>query len=262
LIKHIIKMNKYLYKAIILLIASILTSCVTNKDLTYLQYEGAPPDTVATVTPVSYRVLPYDNLFIRVVTPDPQWSDMFNTLPSARYGLTVTEQSADLLSYPVDSSGAIVIPYAGRIHVAGKNLQTITADVEQALRGFISDAAVSVKLINNYVSLVGEVTSPGRYPIYKDRLNIFQALAMGSDLDDYSDRQKIQIIRQTAGGLVVKEFSLTDRSILSSEYFYVMPNDVIYAKPIKGKFFQMNAFPYAIIISTLTLFILMYNVTR
>lgn len=255
-------MNKDLFKAIILLIATILTSCVTNKDLTYLQYKGTTSDTVMSVTPATYRVLPYDNLFIRVVTPDPRWSEMFNTLPVMSGGVSVTEQSADLISYPVDSSGAILIPYAGRIQVAGKTLQNITVDVEAALQEYISDAAVSVKLINNYVSLIGEVKNPGKYPLYKDRLNIFQALAMGSDLDDYSNRQQIQIIRQTAEGTLVKEFSLTDRSILSSEFFYVMPNDVIYAKPIKGRFFQMNAFPYAVIISTISLFILMYTAVQ
>ena len=137
--------------------------------------------------------------------------------------------------------------------MAGKTLETISVDVEAALKNYITDAAITVKLINNYVSLIGEVNNPGRYPIYKDRLNIFQALAMGSDLGDYSNRQQIQIIRQTAGGNVVKEFTLTDRSILSSEFFYVMPNDVIYAKPIKGRFFQLNAFPYAVIISTISL---------
>ena len=255
-------MNKDLFKAIILLIATILTSCVTNKDLTYLQYKGTTSDTVMSVTPATYRVLPYDNLFIRVVTPDPRWSEMFNTLPVMSGGVSVTEQSADLISYPVDSSGAILIPYAGRIQVAGKTLQNITVDVEAALQEYISDAAVSVKLINNYVSLIGEVKNPGKYPLYKDRLNIFQALAMGSDLDDYSNRQQIQIIRQTAEGTLVKEFSLTDRSILSSEFFYVMPNDVIYAKPIKGRFFQMNAFPYAVIISSISLFILMYTAVQ
>jgi polysaccharide export outer membrane protein len=255
-------MNKNLFLAIIPLIVMILTSCVTNKDLTYLQYDGTHSDTLVSVTPATYRVLPYDNLFIRVVTPDPRWSEMFNTLPITSGAVTVTEQSADLISYPVDSSGAIIIPYAGRIQVAGKTLQNITVDVEAALQEYISDAAILVKLINNYVSLIGEVQRPGRYPIYKDRLNIFQALAMGGDLDDYSNRQQIQIIRQTALGNVVKEFTLTDRSILSSEFFHVMPNDVIYAKPIKGKFFQMNAFPYGVIISTLTLFILTYNVIR
>ena len=254
-------MNKHLKKAFILFIAFSLASCVTNKDLTYLQYEGSAPDTVGSVTPSDYKIQAFDNLFIRVVTPDPKWSEMFNTIPTT-YSLSITEQSADLISYPVDSSGSILLPFAGKVHVAGKNLGAITTDIEDVLKNYIADAAVSVKMINNYVSLLGEVNRPGRYPIYKDRMNVFQALAMGGDLGDYSNRQKVQVIRQTPAGNVVKEFSLTDRTILSSEFFYVMPNDVIYAKPIKGRFFQMNSFPYAVILSTITTFILLLNVLQ
>jgi polysaccharide export outer membrane protein len=255
-------MNQNLTKTLILLSSMILASCVTNKDLTYLQYIETPPDTLVSVTPSAYKVLPYDNLFIRVVTPDPQWSNMFNTLPMDRFGVSVTEQSADLISYTVDSTGAIEIPYAGKIQVSGKTLQAITADVEMALRGFISDAAVTIKLINNYVSLVGEIERPGRYPIYKERMNIFQALAMGNDLNDFSDRQKLQLIRSTHDGTIVKEFDITDISIISNEYFYVLPNDVIYAKPIKGRFFRLNEFPYSYLLSTLTLVVLIYGVIR
>ncbi len=254
-------MNQYKTFFLIILVISA-TACVTNEKLTYLQYEGIPTDTIIAVTPSEYKVLPYDNLFIRVITPDPKISEMFNTLPTTTTSITVTEQSADLVSYPVDKEGNINIPYAGKLPVAGKTLLVINAEVETALKNYISDPAVSVKMINNYVSLLGEVQRPGKYPIYKDRLNIFQALAMGGDLGNYSDRQKIQIIRPTARGNLVKEFSLADRSILTSEFFYVMPNDVIYAKPMKGKFFHMDQFPYALIISTITTGLLIYSVIK
>ena len=253
------KKNHYLS---LLLITLALVSCVTNKKLTYLQLEGFPVDTIVSVTPADYKILPYDNLFIKVVTPDPEWAVMFNALPVTTSGISLTEISADIISYPVDGSGAITLPYAGRVVVAGKTLATISNDVATALKSYVADASVSVKMINNYVSLLGEVKQPGRYPVYKDRLNIFQALAMGGDLSDYSNRQVIQVIRPTAGGNIIKEFSLTDRSIMTSEFFYIMPNDVIYAKPLKGKFFQMNAFPYSIVLSSLSTFVLFWNVLK
>jgi polysaccharide export outer membrane protein len=106
------------------------------------------------------------------------------------------------------------------------------------------------------------VQLPGKYPIYKERLNIFQALAMAGDLKDFSDRQRIRLIRQTSKGNIVKEFNITDRSIMTSEYFYIMPNDVIYAIPLKGKFFQLNAFPYSVILSSITTFILVWTVLK
>ena len=215
---------------ITILIAVSLASCVTNEKLTYMQYEtnsGKMPEQSV------YKLMPYDNIFIRVVTPDPQWSAMFNTMPVTTTSITVTEQSADLVSYVVDGEGYIELPYAG-----------------------------TVKMVNNYVSLLGEFQRPGRYPIYKDRLNIFQAIAMAGDLTNFGNRKKLQMIRQTPSGNIVKEFSLLDRSILSSEYFYVMPNDVIYSQPIKGKFFRLDAFPYTVILSTITTFLLIWSVLK
>jgi polysaccharide export outer membrane protein len=247
---------------LIMTVTIILSSCVTNKKLSYLQYAKGERNEFIAITPGSYIIQPYDNLFIRVVTPDPQWSAMFNTMPVTTYSISVTEQSADLVSYPVDGDGFIMLPYAGRIMVAGKTLATITTEVEKILKSYVADAAITVKMVNNYVSLVGEFQRPGRYPIYKEGMNIFQALAMAGDLGVFSNRQKLQLIRQTAGGNVVKEFSVKDRSIIGSEFFYVMPNDVIYAPPMKGRFFQMNAFPYSVILSTITTFVLLWNVLK
>lgn len=227
-------MIKNINRAAILVFFLVSVSCVTSRKLTYLQNEEALSDSTVSATPHNYKVIPYDNLYIKVVTPDPKWSAMFNALPVSTTGLNVSEQSADLVSYLVDGEGMIRIPYAGKISVLGKTLDEITSDVDKALKDYIADASITVKMINNYVSLIGEVKKPGRYPIYKDRMNIFQALALGGDLTDFSNRQKIQIIRQTVKGIVVKEYSLNDRTILTSEFFYVMPNDVIYAKPMRG----------------------------
>jgi polysaccharide export outer membrane protein len=206
--------------------------------------------------------MPYDNLFIRVMTPDPKLSDMFNTIPATVSSISMTEQSADMLSYIVDGDGNIQLPYAGKIMVAGKTLDIITDEVESILKGYIADAAVTVKMVNNYVSLLGEFQRPGKYLIYKERMNIFQAMALAGDLGDFSNRQKVQIMRQTKEGTMIREFSLNDRSILASEFFYVMPNDVIYAEPMKGRFFHMDQFPYTIILSALTTFVLFWNVIQ
>ncbi len=187
---------------------------------------------------------------------------MFNTMTTASGSMNINELSADILSYTVDDAGIIELPYAGKFVVAGKTLNQIKEELDIAIKSYITDAVVSVKMINNYVSIIGEVQNPGKYPIYKNRLNIFQALAMAGDLDRYSNRQKIQIIRQTPDGNTVKEFSLKDRSIIGSQFFYVMPNDVIYAPPMKGRFFQMESFPYTVILSTITTFVLLWNVIK
>ncbi|MFH0755869.1 MAG: polysaccharide biosynthesis/export family protein [Bacteroidota bacterium] len=245
--------------AILSLVIGMTTSCVTNRQVTYLQ--DLPESEIPTefYTPEEYLIQQGDNLFIRVTTPDPRFSEMFNTLPVTSATVSSTEQSVDLLAYPVQADGTVDIPYLGSVFVEGKTLTEAKDILQDALVDYITDASISVKLVNNYLSILGEVTNPGLYPIYKDHLNIFQALSMAGDVDVYGRRSSISLIRSSPTGSTIKEFDLRDRNIVDSEYYYVMPNDVIYVQPIKGRFWSFSTFPYAIILTTITTFILVLN---
>ncbi len=164
----------------------------------------------------------------------------------------MTEESAALFGYTVDAAGDIEIPFVGKIKVVDKTLAEIKNDLDSIFKNYVTDAAITVRLVNNYVSVIGEVTVPGRYRLTKDRLNIFEVLSLASDLTAYSNRQKIQLIRPSSYGPVVKEFSLTDRSILSSEFYYLMPNDIIYAMPVRGRSFQLNSSVWTLFLTTIT----------
>jgi polysaccharide export outer membrane protein len=247
--------NILLFTAALIL---ILGSCVTQKDLTYLQYSSTADisdlpvrDLRLSVTPSTYKISPYDNLFIRVLTPDPQWSVLFNTMPSGQGG-AVTEESAALMGYPVDGDGFIEIPFVGKLQASGKTLQEIKVDLDSVFKKYVTDAAITVRLVNNFISILGEVAVPGRYPLTKDRINVFEALAMAGDLELYSNRQKVQLIRPSQYGPIIKEFSLSDRSILTSEFYYILPNDIIYAPPMRGRGFQNNASIYTLFLTTIT----------
>lgn len=242
-----------------LVVFSLATSCVTNKKMTYLQEMKDSEISTEPYIPVDYRIQISDNLFIRVTTPDPRFSEMFNTLPVAAATVSSTEQSVDLLSYHVQVDGTVDIPYLGAVHVEGKTLNEAKVILQNELVDYITDAAITVKLVNNYLSILGEVTRPGLYPIYKKHLNIFQALSMAGDVDMLSARYNVSIIRSTPDGSVVKEFDLRDRNVIDSEFYYVMPNDVIYVKPMKGRFWAFSEFPYIMLLSTITTFILVLN---
>ena len=249
----------WLKTSVFFLILALASSCVTTKKTNYLQFYdsgGFPaPDSLDLV----YRIQTNDNLFIRVTTPDPQLSDMFNTIPVTSSTMSVGPQSVDLLSYSVKQDGTVEIPYLGDVLVAGHTLEEVKDILQAQLNDYVTDAALTVKLVNNYVSILGEVRTPGRYPVYKNQMNIFQALAMAGDQSDFSDRYVLKIIRTTPEGSVVKEFDITDRKILDSEFFYVLPNDVIYAQSMRGKFFSLNSFPYLEVLTAITTTILLIN---
>ncbi|MCX6262803.1 MAG: polysaccharide biosynthesis/export family protein [Bacteroidia bacterium] len=229
---------------------------MSKNKLTYLRYSDDAIDNVlstgdilTSITPSAYKIMPYDNLFIRVITPDPQWAALFN-IETGTTGLT--QESAGLSGYSVDPDGFIEIPYVGKVKVAGQTLSEVKVELDSIFKNYVSDAAISIRLVNNAVSIIGEVKNPGRYILFKDRINIFEALSLAGDLSEYSNRQKVQLIRPSPYGPIIKEFSLGDRSILTSEFYYVMPNDIIYAVPIRARSFQVNSSVYALFLSVIT----------
>lgn len=236
----------------------VVCSCVSNKKLTYLQFSGTSKangfdqsDQSRSVEVAAYKIMPHDNLYIRVITPDPQWSAIFNSMPVGAGG-AVTEESASLFGYIVDDDGNIEIPFVGKVQVEGKTLSDIKSNLDAVFKNYVTDAAITVRLVNNYISIIGEVTAPGRYRLTKDRINVFEALALASDMSLYGNRQKVLLVRPSSYGPIIKEFSLADRSILSSEYYYVMPNDILYAVPIKGRSFEVNSSVWALLLTTVT----------
>ena len=237
-------------------VSLIFTSCVSRKKLTYLQYsdrssryDASIGDGRTSVTPSAYRIMPYDNLYIRVITPDPQWSALFN-VDIGSGGLT--QESAALAGYPVDNDGNIEIPFVGEINVRGKTLPEIKTELDSIFKNYVADAAITVRLVNNYISIIGEVRGPGRYVLTKDRINIFEALSESGDITEYGMRQRIQLIRPSPYGPVIKEFSLSDRSILNSEFYYILPNDIIYVMPMKGRTFSLNSSVWSLVLTSLT----------
>jgi len=246
-----------------LVFSILMGGCVTNKKITYLQEY---PEDVQTVwrdpgtdslemyqPPANYRIQPNDNVYVRVSTLDPRFSQFFNpSFESGGGGTRMDEQSADLMSYPVQVDGTIDMPYLGRVEVAGKTLGEAKIVIEALISDYVTDAAITVRLVNNYVSIIGQVSRPGLYPIYKQHLNIFQAISLAGDLAIYGDRYLIRIVRQTLNGSEVREFDLTNRDIVDSEYYYVLPNDVIYVKPMKGRFFALSEFPWGVLFQSIT----------
>lgn len=255
------KIGSILFLAIIL-----LSSCVTNKKIEYLQpvtNEDIP--SYESFSPEAYRIQVGDELFISLMPYDADVSMIINGQGGAATTQLTTEASINLRSYNVDADGTILFPVIGKVKVTGLTTREIHELMDAKLKGVLyEEAQVIVKLVNKYVSLVGDFKRPGRYVIYKDQLNIFQAIAMGGDLTNFGNRTEIRIIRVTPEGQVVKTFDLRSEEIVHSEFFFVQPNDVIYASRIKGQFFQMDSFSdfLSTITAPITLLILVLNFTQ
>ena len=81
----------------------------------------------------------------------------------------------------------------------------------------------------------GEVGNTGTQTIFKERVNVFEAIANSGDIMDTGDKKDVLIIRQFPQGQKIFHLDLTDASIMNSPYYYIQPNDMIYVKPLKQK---------------------------
>lgn len=259
--KKEIKLSEY--SLIFLTILLFTTSCVTNRKIQYLQEaDSIHVPAYSVVERPYYEIQAGDELYINVVPFDPELRETFTMDdPNARTNGDM-EASLNLQSYPVFKDGSIDYPTIGKVQMAGLNIREAWQRMDSLLVGPVFPAAkVTVKLINNYVSLVGDVKRPGKYIIYKENLNIFQALALGGDISTFGDRTSVRIVRHTPTQTYIKTFDLRSDEIMNSEYYYIQPNDVIYVSKIKGQFFGMDSFADFVSLISGSLSILVISLT-
>ncbi len=66
-----------------------------------------------------------------------------------------------------------------------------------------------------------------------NRYTILDALADAGDMTPYGERQDVLLIREENGNQKRVLLDITSSDLLTSEYYYLQPNDYIYVKPNK-----------------------------
>ena len=245
--------NLYSKALIILLLAiMVLSSCVPMKRIQYLQDQEDKKSTKTTFNnpdSVVYRVQPGDNLYIKVASLDEK-SNYFEN--SDNYNNYYTEAAIYLNSYDVNDSGFVEFPLIGKLDVKDLTINEIREMLQNKVNEYVKNTVVIVKLANFKISVFGEFKNPGKYLVYQDKINIFEAISMAGDMTDFAKRNHVLLVRQTQNGSKTYRVDLNDVNILESDLYYLMPNDLVYAEPLKGKQFAFSEFPYLLIFTTIT----------
>jgi polysaccharide export outer membrane protein len=191
-----------------------------------------------------YRIHVNDEIIYRLITMDQSITKMLGT-NNASMGTNYAN------SYRVHEDGTIDLPFLPPIKIEGLTEMEAQDTIRAAFREIIPDADVKVAMYNKYFSVVGDANA-GHYYVYKEKMNIFQALAMTGDVMNSGDRRHIRIIRPTKDGQdpEILEFDMRTNSIIDSKYYYVYPNDVIYVARAKNSFYTVQN--YAGFISLIT----------
>lgn len=251
------RMSMRKMKLLLVLVASILlTSCYSHRAIGLLQeptkMNKLPVYDSVGYTP--YRLQVNDEIVYRLITLDETISKTLganNHMNNGQYAQ----------SYRIYSDGTIDLPFLEPIHIEGLTEVEAQAVVREAFRKIVPDADVKLALYNKYFTVIGDISSGERY-IYKDRLNIYQALAMTGDLALKGNRKHVRIIRPHNGQEPeVLEFDIRTNTLIDSKYYYIYPNDVIYVERSKQAFFATSSYTgfLGLITSSVSLLVTVLN---
>ncbi len=243
-----------------LVIAILFSSCVTQRDLEYLRDRNNETTTFFREAEIpDYKLQINDELNIDIKSLDDPSTNVFQQISPQISGYT-TPFSASLSSYMVDKSGYIQLPVLGSIHVESKTIPEVITMLQDSLDQILSFPQVKVKLVNRFVSVLGEVKNPGHYSYSQEKLTIFDALSLAGDITIYGNRNDVILARNENGKNLRINIDLTSATIMSNEYYYIRPNDIIYVKPMSKRFWGLSQFPWQILLSSISTAVLLYTV--
>lgn len=238
-------MKKYLY----ILLSVLLTGCMSTKNTTYFQNKEEIDQSVSKLL-YDAKIMPKDILQIQVFSMTPEASDQFNLLKSASAATSTTQNAYpnSVFNYLVDNDGSIVMPIIGTVQVGGLTKNAAEELIKSKIIPYVSESenmVVHVRMMNYKYAVLGAVKTPGLYTTQNEKVSILEAIAQAGDLTTFAYRDRIFLIRENSEGQ--KEYhqlNINDADIISSPYYYLQQNDVIYAEPRKiearNAFFSAN----------------------
>lgn len=221
--------------AILAVTALMAASCVTNKQIAYLQ-DMTHNTQIELENKFEAVVSPYDELDIVVTCFDNELAKPFNITGTSQ--MSISGNVARNLSYLVDQYGNIEMPVLGTIHAAGMTRLKLQEKVRQMLidGGYISDPFVMVRFRDYKIFFLG--SNGGKaITIPNERCTFLEALALSGDLNQYTNRRKIAVMREVNGRMVMRYLDPRSSKIFQDPYYMLQQNDFIITQDVGYKNF-------------------------
>ena len=262
-------MNKFLRISLIaLLFVVAFVSCVPQKKMLYLKDAQMASENISVnyinERNIDYKLQPGDNLYIRFINTIDERSAASLTGNSSYNsgGYMSSDASIYLQSYTLDEDGCIELPLTGKIELKNLTVDQAKEKLQVALDQFVNQTTLIVKLSNFNLTVLGEVNRPGMYKVYQSQINLFEAISLAGNMTNFAKNKEVKIIRQTDNGSEVVTVDMGQADILSSPYYYLKPNDIIYVEPLKIKQWGFTTFPYSTVFSIVSLAVTLFALLK
>ena len=218
-------LKKYTNLTLIILVTILFSSCASKRNTVYFQSDT---NTINVPSKFNEEVITADDILNISVTA----LDMTSIAPFLKEKFYNSNMEQNLLDgYKVDANGDINFPLIGNIKVADLTTKQAAIKIQELLSKSIIDPIVNVRLLNYKITILGEVKTPGTFKVYDTKITIIQALGLAGDITIYGKKKNIKVIREINGNSVSTEVDLTNSNFISSDFYYLRKNDVVYVEP-------------------------------
>jgi polysaccharide export outer membrane protein len=185
-------------------------SVLTSATVPVVQNGELPPPTGTDMLSASrpYLIGPFDTLSIQVFGIEDLSRDEVQT----------------------DASGRISFPLIGSVEAAGKTPEQLARTIEAALRGnYVRDPQVAVNLVetvSQVVTVDGQVTKPGLYPVV-GRMTLMRAVATAGGVAEFADLEDVVMFRIVNGQRMAGLYNLKAIRAGAYEDPEIYANDIV-----------------------------------
>lgn len=212
-----------------------------------MYFNNLDADSLKAVSLPNYQeptIQPDDILSINIQTIDPASTAVVNqvsAIPAVGASSATTMGNQVITGFLVDKEGKISIPMLGSIEVAGLTTFQARQRIAERASKYFKDPTVQVRFANFKITVLGEVARPATYTVPNEKVTLLDAIGLAGDLTIYGKRDNVLLIRDHGGEKEFARFNLNSAEMITSPYFYLKQNDVIYVEPGKGKVAATNA---------------------
>jgi polysaccharide biosynthesis/export protein len=220
------------YRLFYIFLAVISLSACTKRNLVY--FSDLPKSTDFSTPIKNYsapKIQQDDILSISVSSLNPESNVLFNNvlLPSTGSTNVIADKINE--GYLVDKDGFINFPVIGKVSLLGLTKEQATDKMTDLIKTQVKNPIINIRFLNFKITVIGEVTKPSTFTIPTEKITILEALGLAGDMTAYGKRESVLIIREKDGVRSTSRINLNNKDVLSSPYFYLQQNDIVYVEP-------------------------------
>ena len=233
---------------IIALVALSSVSCVTNRKIAYLQ-DMKHSTQIELENKFEAVISPYDELDVIISSFDSELARPCNLRNTSSGSIS----TANTIAYLVDQYGNIELPVLGTIHAAGLTRLNLQEKVKNLLiaGGYINDPFVLVRFRNFKVFFLG-ANGGKSITVPNERCTFLEALALSGDMNIYTNRDKIMVMREVDGKMVSRYLDPRSSKVFEDPFFMLQQNDFIITQNTTYRNFQQSFGQWSTIFSAVS----------